>query len=68
MATVLEVEFALDPAGRSAPLRYAELAAALDVPVGEQVDPARVRTAVLALRTAKGMVLDAQDHDTWSVG
>ena len=67
-ATVLEVEFALDPAGRSAPLRYAELAAALDVPVGEQVDPARVRTAVLALRTAKGMVLDAQDHDTWSVG
>ncbi len=33
-ATVLEVEFALDPDGRSAPLRYAELAAALGVAVG----------------------------------
>ena len=67
-ATVLEVEFSLDPAGRSAPLRYAELAAAVGVPVGERADPARVRTAVLALRAAKGMVLDAGDHDTWSVG
>jgi len=67
-ATVLEVEFTLDPAGRSAPLRYAELAAALDVPVGQRADPARVRAAVLALRRAKGMVLDAADHDTWSVG
>jgi UDP-N-acetylmuramate dehydrogenase len=27
-----------------------------------------VRTSVLALRTAKGIVLDAADHDTWSVG
>ena len=27
-----------------------------------------VRTAVLDLRRAKGMVLDAADHDTWSVG
>ena len=26
------------------------------------------REAVLALRAAKGMVLDADDHDTWSVG
>lgn len=67
-ATVLEVEFTLDPAGRSAPLRYAELAAALGVPVGGRTDPAKVRTAVLALRAAKGMVLDADDHDTWSVG
>ncbi len=67
-ATVLEVEFTLDPAGRSAPLRYGELAAALDVPVGGRAEPARVRAAVLALRAAKGMVLDAADHDTWSVG
>ena len=65
---VLEVEFALDPTGRSAPLRYAELAAALGVPVGERADPAAVRTAVLAVRAGKGMVLDAADHDTWSVG
>ncbi|MCH9723085.1 MAG: UDP-N-acetylmuramate dehydrogenase [Actinomycetia bacterium] len=67
-ATVLEVEFTLDAAGRSAPLRYAELASVLDVPVGHRGDPARVRSAVLALRAAKGMVLDAADHDTWSVG
>ncbi|MFM9033881.1 MAG: UDP-N-acetylmuramate dehydrogenase [Mycobacterium sp.] len=67
-AIVLEVEFALDPAGRSAPVRYAELAAALGIAAGERTDPARVRSAVLALRAAKGMVLDAGDHDTWSVG
>ncbi len=65
---VLEVEFTLDPAGRSAPLRYGELATALDAQPGETADPARVRAAVLALRGAKGMVLDAGDHDTWSVG
>ena len=67
-ATVLEVEFSLDPAGLSAPVRYGELAAALGVEAGERTDPARVRSAVLGLRAAKGMVLDAGDHDTWSVG
>lgn len=67
-AVVLEVEFALDPSGRSAPLRYRELTAALGAADGDRVDPAAVRTAVLALRAAKGMVSDAGDHDTWSVG
>jgi UDP-N-acetylmuramate dehydrogenase len=67
-AIVLEVEFALDASGRSAPLRYAELVAALDVTAGDSADPAAVREAVLGLRTRKGMVLDAADHDTWSVG
>ena len=66
--TVLEVEFALDETGVSAPLRYGELAAALGVPPDERADPARVRATVLSLRAAKGMVLDAADHDTWSVG
>jgi UDP-N-acetylmuramate dehydrogenase len=65
---VLEVEFALDTSGRSAPLRYAELAAALDAAPGESTDPATVRDAVLRLRAGKGMVLDPADHDTWSVG
>jgi UDP-N-acetylmuramate dehydrogenase len=65
---VLEVEFALDEGGRSAPLRYAELATALGMPVGSRADPAQVRAAVLALRARKGMVLDAADHDTVSVG
>lgn len=67
-AVVLEVEFTLDPDGRSAPVRYAELASTLGVAVGDRSDPDRVRTAVLALRAAKGMVLDPDDHDTWSVG
>jgi UDP-N-acetylmuramate dehydrogenase len=67
-AVVLEVEFALDASGRSAPLRYGELIAALDVSVGDRADPTVVREAVLGLRTRKGMVLDPVDHDTWSVG
>lgn len=67
-AVALEVEFALDPCGLSAPLRYAELSEALGVGTGERDDPARVRATVLRLRTAKGMVLDDADHDTWSVG
>jgi UDP-N-acetylmuramate dehydrogenase len=65
---VLEVEFELDPSGRSAPLRYGELIAALGAAEGERADPTRVRDAVLALRMSKGMVLDGTDHDTWSVG
>ncbi|MGV0811421.1 UDP-N-acetylmuramate dehydrogenase [Mycolicibacterium boenickei] len=69
---VLEVEFALNADGaldrRSAPLRYRELATALGVEPGERADPMRVRQTVLQLRAGKGMVLDAQDHDTWSVG
>jgi UDP-N-acetylmuramate dehydrogenase len=67
-AIVLEVEFALDAEGRSAPLRYGELAAALDAEPGSQADPTLVRERVLSLRTSKGMVLDETDHDTWSVG
>jgi UDP-N-acetylmuramate dehydrogenase len=65
---VLEVEFALDASGRSAPLRYGELTSALNAAAGERADPRAVREAVLSLRTRKGMVLDAADHDTWSVG
>lgn len=67
-AVVLEVEFALDGAGASAPIRYGELSRVLGVAPGERTDPHRVRDAVLALRSGKGMVLDDADHDTWSVG
>lgn len=67
-AIVLEVEFALDADGRSAPLRYGELASTLGAEHGTRADPLAVREAVLALRSSKGMVLDAGDHDTWSVG
>lgn len=67
-AVVLAVEFALDPSGASAPLRYRELARALDAAEGESRPAARVRATVLALRAGKGMVLDRDDHDTWSAG
>lgn len=67
-AIVLEVEFVLDADGRSAPLRYGELASTLGAEPGTRADPAAVRDAVLALRRRKGMVLDDADHDTWSVG
>jgi UDP-N-acetylmuramate dehydrogenase len=67
-AVVLEVEFALDADGRSAPMRYGELAAALGAEQGSRADPVVVREAVLSLRRSKGMVLDEADHDTWSVG
>ncbi|MDT5012729.1 MAG: UDP-N-acetylmuramate dehydrogenase [Mycobacterium sp.] len=67
-AVVLEVEFRLDASGRSAPLRYREVTDALGAGQDDQADPARVREAVLALRRRKGMVLDAVDNDTWSVG
>jgi UDP-N-acetylmuramate dehydrogenase len=51
-----------------APVQYAELARSLDLETGQRTASARVRDAVLALRTSKGMVLDPDDHDTWSAG
>ena len=65
---ILEVTFQLRLADLSAPVRYAELARALGVDVGGRVPVEQVRAAVLELRRAKGMVLDAADHDTWSAG
>jgi UDP-N-acetylmuramate dehydrogenase len=65
---VLAVTYRLRRGGRSAPIRYAELARALDVPVGARAPLAEVRSAVLALRAGKGMVLDPADRDTRSVG
>ncbi|TWS21133.1 UDP-N-acetylmuramate dehydrogenase [Tsukamurella asaccharolytica] len=64
---VLRVRFALSD-GASAHIRYGELARALGAEPGGTVDPAAARRAVLDLRRGKGMVLDAADHDTWSVG
>ncbi|WP_295027613.1 UDP-N-acetylmuramate dehydrogenase [uncultured Mobiluncus sp.] len=64
---VLEVDFALQRGGGT-PVRYAQLAGALGVPMGTVVPAAQIRTAVLELRRSKGMVLDPSDHDTWSVG
>lgn len=65
---VLAVEFLLRPDGLSAPVAYRELAARLGVAQGERVPAAEAREVVLGLRRGKGMVLDADDHDTWSAG
>ncbi|WP_128379230.1 UDP-N-acetylmuramate dehydrogenase [Streptomyces cavernae] len=66
---VLRVRFELDDVdGLSAPVRYAETARALGVDVGDRVPLDDARETVLKLRAGKGMVLDPEDHDTWSAG
>ncbi|MER7485246.1 UDP-N-acetylmuramate dehydrogenase [Streptomyces sp. NPDC126497] len=66
---VLRVRFRLEDAGGlSGPVRYAETARALGVEPGERVPLAAARETVLKLRAGKGMVLDPEDHDTWSAG
>jgi len=65
---VLTAEFQL-PLGRmSAPIRYAELARALNVEVGKRAYANDVRREVLRLRASKGMVWDSSDRDTYSTG
>lgn len=72
-AVVLAIELQLSTDGMSVPLRFGELARTLGL--GDSADVsdmrmpvAQVREAVLGLRNAKGMVYNAQDHDTWSAG
>lgn len=65
---VLSVTFALDRGELSEPVRYAELASALGVALGERAPCADVREAVLTLRRSKGMVLDPTDPDSVSAG
>jgi UDP-N-acetylmuramate dehydrogenase len=65
---VLEVSFQFRLGDLGSPVRYAELARALDVAPGERAPLPKVREAVLGLRRGKGMVLDEVDHDTWSAG
>ena len=78
LGVVLSVDFALTPSWRSdavseatalsLPITYPQLAESLGVAVGNRAELSRVREAVLALRASKGMVLDAGDTDTVSVG
>ncbi|GAA5177816.1 UDP-N-acetylmuramate dehydrogenase [Rugosimonospora acidiphila] len=65
---VLSVTLRLSRSGHSTPVRYPELARALEVPVGGRAPLAEVRSAVLRLRAGKGMVLDPDDPDTYSAG
>jgi UDP-N-acetylmuramate dehydrogenase len=65
---VLGVTFRLGRDPLSAPLRYGELARVLGTGEGARVPLGEARTAVLALRRGKGMVLDPADPDTRSAG
>ncbi len=65
---VLSVTFALRRSTDSVPVRYLELAKRLGVDQGDVAPSTQVRDLVMELRRSKGMVLDAADHDTWSVG
>jgi UDP-N-acetylmuramate dehydrogenase len=65
---VLSVTFQFALGDLGAPVAYAELARTLGVGVGDRAPSAAVREAVLGLRRGKGMVLDPEDHDTWSAG
>jgi UDP-N-acetylmuramate dehydrogenase len=65
---ILSVTFSLAEQALSAPVRYAELAAALGVSVGDRVETGRARSAVIELRRRKGMVIDPADPETRSVG
>jgi UDP-N-acetylmuramate dehydrogenase len=65
---VLDVTFRLAAQPLSLPVKYAELAAELGVPLGEGASVGEVRSAVLKIRGRKGMVLSPGDPDTRSAG
>ncbi|MER5456080.1 UDP-N-acetylmuramate dehydrogenase [Micromonospora sp. NPDC002389] len=65
---VVDVTFRLRRASQSRSIEYVDLAKKLDIEVGGTAPPSDVRDAVLELRRSRGMVLDPEDHDTWSVG
>ena len=65
---VLGVDLALMSSEISQPVRYQQLADALGVELGGRAAAVDVRAAVLRLRAAKGMLIDAADPDSVSVG
>lgn len=65
---VLRVTFELERSAHACPIRYAELARTLGLDLGARPPLQEVRAAVLALRRAKGMVLDPDDPDSVSAG
>ena len=65
---ILSVTFRLAESAQSGPLRYAELARALDREIGDTAPLEDVREAVLGLRRRKGMVIDPHDPDSVSAG
>jgi UDP-N-acetylmuramate dehydrogenase len=65
---VLEVQFQIRIGEESDPITYLELARKLGVQLGDHAPVSATRAAVLELRASKGMLLSADDHDSWSAG
>jgi UDP-N-acetylmuramate dehydrogenase len=65
---VLDVSFMLRRAPDGVPVRYVEVARRLGIEPGALAPSLHVRDVVLEARRSKGMLLDPDDHDTWSVG
>jgi UDP-N-acetylmuramate dehydrogenase len=65
---VLEVQFQIRIGEESDPITYLELARKLGVQPGDKAPVLATREAVLELRASKGMLLSADDHDSWSAG
>lgn len=65
---ILDVTFQLRSGEMSLPIKYQELANFLGIKLEERALISDVRAAVLALRASKGMLLDANDPDSWSAG
>lgn len=70
---VLDITFALTrvgtgPEALGRPIMFEQLASALGVALGASQPLGAVRDRVLALRRSKGMVLETNDPDTFSVG
>lgn len=65
---ILDVQFQIRIGEVSNPITYAELAKKLGINVGDKASVAATRKAVLELRSAKGMLLNPNDQDSWSAG
>ena len=65
---VLDVQFQIRIGEMSEPITYLELAKKLGVAPGDKASVAATRGAVLELRASKGMLLKADDNDSWSAG
>ncbi|GIK78803.1 MAG: UDP-N-acetylmuramate dehydrogenase [Acidobacteria bacterium] len=65
---ILELTLELEATSTARPVAYAQLAAELGVEAGARPPLGAVREAVLALRRAKGMVVDPADPDSVSAG
>jgi UDP-N-acetylmuramate dehydrogenase len=65
---VTGVAFRLHRSESSQPVRYAEVARRLGLSLGQRAPLAETAEAVMALRRAKGMLLDSADPDSRSAG